>query len=179
MSEKLEDVKISGDKLDAIFDAQTKFRKILGKKELLSKGMTLTKEDQRTDAIIDLMTDQQKGQRLYDLISAMQAELEELKETIQWKWWDKEAKEGRRFQFKTKKNGKPFDGKSNAKEEIADLQCFLGDMCACVEMDATELAQINLRKTQVNIDRQNNNYSSETKDGADSEQLWKEIKEQK
>lgn len=148
------------DKLDKVFNAQKTFRTNLGKGQ---------------DAIIDLMSDKEKGQRLYDLINAMQSELEELKETIQWKWWDKEAKEGKRFDFKTKLKGQPFDGKSNAKEEIADIFCFLGDMCACVNMDAEELAAINIRKTQINIDRQNKDYSSGNKDGADSAQLWKEI----
>jgi len=178
MSKKLSDVKIEGDKLDAIFNAQTKFRKILGTKELENKGLTVGPDghvnNHKTDSIVDLMTEQEKGERLMGLIHAIQSELDELKDTVYWKWWSKEGKDSLTKNTFRKDNKIP-DGVANAKEEIADIMCFLGDMCACVGMDAKELAQINVRKTQVNIDRQDNNYSMGSKTGEDSEKLWEEI----
>jgi len=143
------------DKLDQIFDAQAKFRKILGKGK---------------DCIVDLMDEKQKGQLVYDHIVAIDSELEELRNTIYWKSWCKEAKEGKRFTFRNIEN---------AKEEIADILCFLGDICAAVGMTAEELTSINVRKTEVNINRQLTDYSMDKKDGKDSEQLWKEIEEGK
>jgi len=140
------------DKLDKIFDAQAKFRKVIGKGK---------------DLILDSMTEQQKGEQLYHLISCVQSELEELRNTIYWKGWSSEAKEGRRFAFKNIEN---------AKEEIVDVLCFLGDMCACVGLNAEDLAKYNVRKTEININRQKTNYSMDTKDGKDSEELWKEMK---
>jgi len=143
------------DKLDQIFDAQAKFRKILGKGQ---------------DLILDKMNSQQKGEALYHLIVAVNSELEELRDTIFWKGWCKEAKEGRRFEFKNVEN---------AKEEIVDILCFLGDMCACVGLTADDLAKYNVRKTEINIKRQLTDYSMEHKDGKDSEELWKEMKDGK
>jgi len=143
------------DKLDQIFNAQAKFRKVMGKGK---------------DNILDLMNDQQKGETLYHLIVAVQSELNELMDTIYWKGWCKEAKEGRRFEFKNVEN---------AKEEIVDIMCFLGDMCACTGLTAEDLAKYNIRKTEININRQKTDYSMEHKDGKDSEQLWKEMKDDK
>lgn len=182
MSKCLDDVKIEGDKLDAVFDAQAKFRRILGAKELPhgTEVKSETREDGSvhffTDSILDNMSEQEKGERLMGLIHAVQSELDELKDTVYWKWWSKEGKDkDKKFTFR--KDKKVPDGLANAKEELADILCFLGDMCACVGMDADELARINVRKTQVNIDRQNNDYSMGGKDGKDSEKLWSEIKD--
>lgn len=140
------------DKLDAIFDAQEKFRRIMGKGQ---------------DNIVDLMNEQQKGQLVYDHIQAIASELQELMDCIYWKSWAKEAKEGKRYMFRNIEN---------AKEEIADIYCFLGDICAAVGMSAEELAAINIRKTEVNINRQLTKYAMDTKDGADSAAIWEQIK---
>jgi len=141
------------DKLDQIFDAQEKFRRIMGKGQ---------------DCIVDLMDEAQKGQLIYDHVQAIQSELQELINCIYWKSWTKEAKEGNRFKFRNIEN---------LKEEIADVLCFLGDICAAAGMDAEELAAINVRKTEVNINRQLNKYAMDTKDGKDSEAVWKQIKD--
>jgi len=141
------------DKLDQIFDAQEKFRRIMGKGQ---------------DNIIDLMDEKQKGQLVYDHLQAIASEIQELMNCIYWKSWTKEAKEGKRFMFRNIEN---------AKEEIADIYCFLGDICAAVGMNAEELTAINVRKTQVNIDRQLNKYAMDTKDGKDSSDLWQQIKD--
>lgn len=140
------------DKLDKIFDAQETFRRIMGKGQ---------------DCIVDLMDEKQKGQLVYDHIQAIQSELQELINCIYWKSWTKEAKEGKRYMFRNVEN---------AKEEVADILCFLGDICAALGMTAEELTEINVRKTEINIDRQKNKYAMDTKDGKDSEQLWKDIK---
>lgn len=161
MSEKLSDVVIEGDKLDAIFDAQGTFRKNLGKGK---------------DAIIDLMSENEKGERLMGLIHAMEDELAELKATVYWKWWAKEGKDPK-TKYTFRKDAKMPNGRENAKEELADILCFLGDMCACVGLTAEDLAKINIRKTRINIERQQNNYSMAGKTGEDSEKLWKEIEE--
>jgi len=141
------------DKLDQIFDAQEKFRKLMGKGQ---------------DCIVDLMDEAQKGQLIYDHCQAIASELQELINCIYWKSWTKEAKEGKRYMFRNKEN---------LKEEIADILCFLGDICAAVDMDAEELAAINVRKTEVNINRQLTKYAMDTKDGKDSEAIWQQIKD--
>lgn len=141
------------DKLDQIFDAQEKFRRIMGKGQ---------------DCIVDLMDEQQKGQLIYDHCQAIASELQELINCIYWKSWTKEAKEGKRYMFRNKEN---------LKEEIADILCFLGDICAAVDLGPDELAAINVRKTEVNIQRQLNKYAMDTKDGADSAAIWQQIKD--
>jgi len=143
------------DKLDQIFNAQVKFRKQMGNGK---------------DNILDLMDEQQKGETLYHLIVAVQSELIELLDTFYWKGWCKEAKDGDRFKFKNIEN---------AKEEVVDIMCFLGDMCACVGLSVEDLAKFNVRKTEININRQKTDYAMSTKTGEDSKEFWNEMKEDK
>jgi hypothetical protein len=134
-----------------MFEKQVEFRKIIGKGR---------------DFIVDLMDEQGKGQLIYDHCQAIASEIQELINCVYWKKWA--TTPDNRFKFKNIEN---------AKEEICDLFIFGLDICAALGMSPEDLATIIARKTDINIQRQLNKYSMDTKDGKDSAELWQQIKD--
>ncbi len=90
------------------------------------------------------------GSRLDDLIKAASSELEELRNCTYWKHWQKEAREGKRYQIHDIKE---------AKKEVIDLLHFFISIAHWVGMDAEEMYEMYIKKNKINAKRVDNGYS--------------------
>lgn len=95
------------------------------------------------------------GGMLDDLIKAVSSELEELRDCTYWKHWQKEAREGKRYQIHDLKE---------AKKEVIDLLHFFISIALWVGMDAEELYDLYVKKNKINFKRQENDYSYKDKE---------------
>ena len=122
--------------------------------------------------IIDTLSEQERGERLYHTLFCMIEEVMEVAATLYYKSHCKEAKEGKRFTFKNK---------YQTYEELADVMCYFLDAIALAGMSGEEIAKINMAKTEINKQRQRRNYSQAEKvgneAGADSKKFWEKIKD--
>jgi len=94
------------------------------------------------------------GEMLDDLIKATSSELEELRDCTYWKHWQKEAKEGKRYQIHNLKE---------AKKEVIDLLHFFISMALWTGMDAEEMYKLYVEKNKINFKRQEDDYSYKDK----------------
>ena len=99
------------------------------------------------------------GKWLNDYIMAAANELEELRDCTFWKHWCSEAKDGKRF---------TIHDLQNARVEVIDLLFFWISMAQCVGLDADDVHDLYLQKLNVNHQRQDEDYSMESKDEADN-----------
>ena len=95
------------------------------------------------------------GQMLDDLIKAVSSELEELRNCTYWKHWQKEAREGKRYQIHDLKE---------AKKEVIDLLHFFISIALWTGMDAEEMYDLYVKKNKINFKRQENDYSYKDKE---------------
>ena len=102
------------------------------------------------------------GRWLNNYIAAMSNELEELRDCTYWKHWCSEAKEGKRFMI---------HDLQNARVEVTDMLFFWISLAQCLGMDADDVANLYHQKLAVNHQRQDNNYSMQTKNEADNKEL--------
>ena len=102
------------------------------------------------------------GRWLNDYIAAASNELEELRDCTYWKHWCAEAKQGRRFELADLQN---------ARVEIIDLLFFWISMAQCLGLNAEDVEQLYCKKLQINHQRQDNNYSMQSKDESDNKAI--------
>lgn len=102
------------------------------------------------------------GTWLNDYINAAGNELEELRDCTFWKHWCSEAKQGKRFSI---------HDLQNARVEVIDILFFWISMAQCVGLNAQEVYELYLKKLNVNHQRQDGDYSMETKDEADNKAI--------
>jgi len=102
------------------------------------------------------------GRWLNDYIAAASNELEELRDCTYWKHWCAEAKQGRRFELADLQN---------ARVEIIDLLFFWISMAKCLGLNAEDVEQLYCKKLQINHQRQDNNYSMQSKDESDNKAI--------
>lgn len=95
------------------------------------------------------------GEMLDDLIKAVSSELEELRNCTYWKHWQKEAREGKRYQIHDLKE---------AKKEVIDLLHFFISMALWVGMDAEEMYDLYVKKNKINFKRIDHDYSYKDKE---------------
>ena len=102
------------------------------------------------------------GKWLNDYIMAATNELEELRDCTFWKHWCSEAKDGRRF---------TIHDLQNARVEVIDLLFFWISMAQCVGLSADDVYDLYLQKLNVNHQRQDDDYSMQSKDEADNKAI--------
>lgn len=95
------------------------------------------------------------GEMLDDLMKAVSSELEELRNCTYWKHWQKEAREGKRYQIHDLKE---------AKKEVIDLLHFFISIALWTGMDAKEMYDLYVEKNKINFKRQENDYSYKDKE---------------
>lgn len=101
------------------------------------------------------------GEMLDDLIKAVSSELEELRDCTYWKHWQKEAREGKRYQI---------HDLQEAKKEVIDLLHFFISIALWVGMDAEEMYEMYVKKNKINFKRMDNDYSYKDKGMFDEEE---------
>ncbi len=95
------------------------------------------------------------GEMLDDLMKAVSSELEELRNCTYWKHWQKEAREGKRYQIHDLKE---------AKKEVIDLLHFFISIALWTGMGAEEMYEMYVKKNKINFKRQENDYSYKDKE---------------
>lgn len=99
------------------------------------------------------------GRWLNDYIAAASNELEELRDCTFWKHWCSEARAGRRFEL---------HDLQNARVEVIDLLFFWISLAQCVGLNADDILNLYRQKLEVNHQRQDNDYSMQSKNEADN-----------
>lgn len=100
------------------------------------------------------LTDQQKSFWINQHCNALSNEVEELRDSIPWKWWKKSEPD---FQ--------------NAKVEVVDLFHFVIASALILGMTPEDLLEAYKKKMEVNIRRQQLGYTKETKDPTDCKHI--------
>jgi dimeric dUTPase (all-alpha-NTP-PPase superfamily) len=85
---------------------------------------------------------------------AMAAELAELDQDLLWKWWSKDEID-----------------LQNIRVELIDILHFLVSAMMCAGLTSDKVHAIYLQKNELNIARQDSNYSQETKDEDDNRSI--------
>lgn len=88
---------------------------------------------------------------LKNYLTALNDECRELSEELPWKWWSKDKLD-----------------MQNIRVEIIDILHFWISLAMTAGMTAEDVKRIYLQKLQVNLDRQENDYSKVTKDETDN-----------
>lgn len=88
---------------------------------------------------------------LSNYLTALLDECRELREELLWKWWSKDTLD-----------------MQNIRVEIVDIVHFVVSLCIAAGIDSTKLMDIYYQKWNVNMSRQDNGYSKETKDETDN-----------
>lgn len=101
----------------------------------------------------DLVLD---GEWLNDFITAAQSELCELRDTTFWKWFYKEAREGRRFEI---------HDLEHAKIEVVDILHYWISMAQALGMSASDVFELYKKKNQKNNERQDSDCTTQEAKG--------------
>lgn len=88
---------------------------------------------------------------LKNYLTALKDECRELSDELPWKWWSKDKLD-----------------MQNIRVEIIDILHFWISLAMTAGMTAEDIKRIYLQKLQVNLDRQENDYSKATKDETDN-----------
>lgn len=139
----------SQDRLNAIFSMQAELNDhVFSKNEVRdASGKLLTMQ-----AIADelagnhLLVNDLPNQWLNRYVRAMEAELEELKSDLHWKWWSKDEID-----------------LQNIRIELVDLLHFLVSAMLCAGLTPEKLFDIYRQKHAVNVARMDSGYSKATK----------------
>ena len=91
------------------------------------------------------------NQWLRNYLRALQAEAQELDESLLWKWWSKDKID-----------------LQNARIEIVDMMHFLTSLALAAGLTADEFHRLYTAKHRVNQNRQETGYSKETKNEAEN-----------
>ena len=94
------------------------------------------------------------NQWLGNYLTALQDESRELREELLWKWWSKDHLD-----------------MQNIRVEIVDQLHFWVSLALTAGMDADKVLDIYMQKNQVNLERQNNDYSRSNKNEADNQNI--------
>lgn len=91
---------------------------------------------------------------LRNYLRALQEESKELEQDLLWKWWSKDKID-----------------LQNIRVEIVDLMHFLTSLALTAGLSAEEFHRLYTAKHRVNQQRQENNYSKDTKDEKDNKAI--------
>ena len=91
---------------------------------------------------------------LRNYLRALQEESKELEQDLLWKWWSKDKVD-----------------MQNIRVEIVDLMHFLTSLALTAGLTAEEFHRLYTAKHRVNQQRQENNYSKDTKDEKDNKAI--------
>lgn len=146
------------DKLDLLFEMQTKLNNFVFNKKQIndSQGKCLSMESLYEAGKQDSPKgpNSETNQWLSKYLMALNDESRELKEELLWKWWSKDTLQ-----------------MQNVRVEIVDQLHFWISLALTAGMDANKVFDIYCQKNQVNIDRQNNDYSKTNKNEADNQKI--------
>jgi phosphoribosyl-ATP pyrophosphohydrolase len=96
------------------------------------------------------------GKWLNNFITAMEAELGELRDCTIWKHWYREAREGRRWML---------TDREHAKVEVVDLMFFLMSMAQAVGLTAQDMYDLYVRKLGLNHERRDDDCTQQEAKG--------------
>lgn len=120
-------------------------------RDLFERQAELNRRIGRDTAAMKARFDPQvAGQWVNDYLAAMANELEELRDCTYWKHWCAEARQGRRFEL---------HDLQNARVEVIDMLFFWISLAQCLGLDADDVAELYLKKLEVNHARQDQDYS--------------------
>lgn len=145
----------STDKLNELFRMQSQLNDhVFAKKDIRdNNGNILTMqtlfEQGSQDSLLGPNSDVNKW--LGNYLTALQDESRELREELLWKWWSKDHL-----------------NMQNIRVEIIDQLHFWISQAITAGMDADKVFDIYQQKNQVNLERQNNEYSKANKNEADN-----------
>ena len=91
------------------------------------------------------------NQWLRNYLTALKAEAQEIEQDLLWKWWSKD-----RIDLQ------------NIRVEIVDLMHFLTSMALVAGLSPEDFHRLYVKKHAVNVQRQDQGYSKETKNEADN-----------
>ena len=91
-----------------------------------------------------------KEKWFFDYITAMEQEIAELKDCLNWKWWSKEYQKHEPYAIMDKQN---------LKVELIDILHFLISTMQIAGFTPEELMNVYEQKHKINIERQQNGYN--------------------
>ena len=146
----------SQDKLHDIFRMQAQLNDhVFAKKDIRDReGRPLTMATlyaQGKDGEGKLGPNTEVNQWLRNYLEALNDESRELGEELLWKWWSKDTLD-----------------LQNIRVEIVDQLHFWISLALTAGMDADKVFDIYMQKNQVNLERQNNDYSKASKNESDN-----------
>lgn len=98
----------------------------------------------------DTVGDSNKEKWLFDYITAMEQEIAELKDCLNWKWWSKEYEKHEPYGIMDKQN---------LKVELIDILHFLISTMQIAGFTADEVMDVYKQKHRINIERQKKSYN--------------------
>lgn len=110
-----------------------------------------------------------KEKWLFGYAFAMNDEVQELLNCVDWKWWSKTVKADPSRQFNA------ILDKENAKIEAIDALHFLVSIFQILDMTPEDVAEIYRLKWEANIARQENGYDVRTKTEDDNNTIKQQI----
>lgn len=110
----------------------------------------------------DTINDPEKQKWIFDYITALEQELAELKDCLNWKWWSKAHKD-------FPKHG--VMDKQNLKVELIDIMHFYISLLQCAGLTPEEILNVYSQKHQVNLDRQKSGYDHRNKTEEDNKSI--------
>lgn len=143
--------------LDKIFEMQAKLNDLVFEKNNIKDDeghCLLTQKIMADIADNKIKANDLPNHWLGQYAMAMRAELDELDEELLWKWWSKDEID-----------------LQNIRVELIDILHFLVSAMMCSGLSADKVFDIYQKKYQVNIDRQNKNYSQATKTEDDNKTI--------
>jgi len=129
------------DLLEKMYDAQLKLNKRIGR---------------------DTLCDDNKEEYILDLIIALEDEVAELKNCLNWKWWSKAYNEHNKY---------GVIDKQNAVVEMVDILHFYLSLMQTLDITPEKLYDVYMQKNKINLDRQNNNYNHLNKTEEDNKNI--------
>jgi dimeric dUTPase (all-alpha-NTP-PPase superfamily) len=146
------------DKFEELFRLQETLNNfVFAKQDLRDKnGNVLTMAALREQALKSepLGPNTEVNQWLRKYLEALKDESKELDEELLWKWWSKDKLD-----------------MQNIRVEIVDQLHFWLSLAITAGMDAEKVFDIYMQKNKVNIERQNADYSKESKNEADNRSI--------
>ncbi len=90
------------------------------------------------------------GRWIKNYLDAMNAECHELRETLSWKHWYREAREGRQYELQDVQN---------ARVEVTDMLFFWVSLCQLLGLEVDDVMRLYARKLDINHRRQDEDRS--------------------
>jgi len=129
------------DLLEKMYEAQLKLNKRIGR---------------------DTLCDENKEEYILDLIIALEDEVAELKNCLNWKWWSKAYNDYKKY---------GVIDKQNAVVEMVDILHFYLSLMQTLDITPEKLYDVYMQKNKINLDRQNNNYNHLDKTEEDNKNI--------